>query len=157
MKLIIPEGNMDDLDIEILRYLQKNARASLSEIGRRVNLSVSAVGERVKKLEASGAVSRYVAIIDGSFFHKELTAIMFISLENPGYMESFLSFVQSENDILECFYIAGNYDYVLKIVTRSPSALEKLLNKIKSVPGIIKTYTNVVLATCKNNESVYPE
>ena len=148
---------MDNLDIEILRILQKNARASLSEIGQKVNLSVSAVGERVKKLEASGAISKYVAIIDGSFFRKELTAIMFISLENPGYIQSFLSFVQNENDILECFYIAGNYDYVLKIVTNSPSTLEKLLNKIKSVPGITKTYTNVVLGTCKNNESVFPE
>ena len=147
---------MDDLDVKILRYLQKNARASLSEIGQKVSLSVSAVGERIKKLESSGVISRYVAIIDGSFFHKELTAIMFVSLENPSYTESFQQFVQSEDDILECFYIAGNYDYVLKIVTNNPSTLEKLLNKIKSVPGIIKTYTNVVLATFKNNESVYP-
>jgi len=148
---------MDDLDVEILRFLQKNARASLSEIGQTVKLSVSAVGERVRKLEASGVISRYVAIIDGSFFHKELTAIMFISLENPGYMESFLQFVKDENDVLECFYIAGNYDYVLKIVTNNPSTLEKLLYKIKSVPGIAKTYTNVVLASCKSNESVIPE
>lgn len=147
---------MDDLDVKILRYLQKNARASLSEIGQKVNLSVSAVGERVKKLESSGVISKYVAIIDGSFFHKDLTAIMFVSLENPSYTASFQQFVQSEDDILECFYIAGNYDYVLKIVTNNPSTLEKLLNKIKSVPGIIKTYTNVVLATFKNNESVYP-
>jgi len=148
---------MDDLDVEILRFLQKNARASLSEIGQTVKLSVSAVGERVRKLEASGVISRYVAIIDGSFFHKELTAIMFISLENPGYTESFVQFVKDENDVLECFYIAGNYDYVLKIVTNNPSTLEKLLNKIKSVPGIAKTYTNVVLASRKNNESVFPE
>ncbi len=148
---------MDDLDIRILRQLQKNARASLSDIGQKINLSVSAVGERVKKLEASGVISRYVAILDGNHFHKELTAIMFISLENPSFIEKFLQFVQNENDILECHYIAGNYDYVLKIVTNNPSTLEKLLNKIKSVPGITKTYTNVVLATCKSNESIYPE
>ncbi len=148
---------MDLIDVEILRFLQKNARASLSDIGQKVSLSVSAVGERVKKLESSGVISRYVAIIDGSFFHKELTAMMFISLENPSYIENFLKFVQGENDILECHYLAGNYDYVLKIVTNNPSTLEKLLNKIKSVPGIVKTYTNVVLATCKNNESVFPE
>lgn len=147
---------MDKTDFEILKYLQKNARASLSEIGQKVNLSVSAVGERIKKLEASGVISRYVAILDGSFFNKELTALMFISLENPGYISSFQAFVNNENDILECHYIAGNYDYVLKIVTNNPSSLEKLLNKIKGVPGIIKTYTNVVLATFKNNESVCP-
>jgi len=148
---------MDDIDIEILKVLQKDARASLSDIGQRVRLSVSAAGERVKKLEASGAISRYVAIIDGSFFHKELTAFMFISLENPSYIDTFLKFVERENDILECHYIAGSYDYILKIVTNNPATLEKLLNKIKSVNGIIKTYTNVVLATCKNNDSVFPE
>lgn len=148
---------MDNIDIKILRILQNEARASLSDIGQKVNLSVSAVGERVKKLEASGAISRYVAIIDGGFFRKELTAFMFISLENPSFTDNFLEFVQRENDILSCHYIAGSYDYVLKIVTNNPSTLEKLLNKIKSVPGIVKTYTNVVLATCKNNESVFPE
>jgi Lrp/AsnC family leucine-responsive transcriptional regulator len=148
---------MDDIDIKILRVLQKDARASLADIGQKVRLSVSAVGERVKKLEASGVIGRYVAIIDGSSFHKELMAFMFISLEKPSFAETFLRFVQTENDILECHYIAGNYDYVLKIVTNSPSTLEKLLTKIKSVPGIDKTYTNVVLATCKNNKSVFPE
>jgi Lrp/AsnC family transcriptional regulator, leucine-responsive regulatory protein len=148
---------MDDIDIEILRVLQKDASVSLSDIGQKVSLSVSAVGERVKKLEVSGTISRYVAIIDGSSFHKELTAFMFISLENPSFIETFQQFVLRENDILECHYIAGSYDYVLKIVTNNPSTLEKLLNKIKSVRGIAKTYTNVVLATCKNNESIFPE
>ncbi len=148
---------MDGLDMEILKVLQKNARSSLSEIGQKVNLSVSAVGERVKKLEASGVIDRYVAIVNGSFFHKDLTAFMFISLENPSYIDSFQEFVRGENDILACHYITGNYDYVLKVVTNNPATLETLLNKIKSVPGIIKTYTNVVLATCKNNESVFPE
>ena len=148
---------MDGIDIAILRVLRKQARASLSEIGQKVNLSVSAVGERIRKLEASGVISRYVAIIDGGCFHKELTAFMFAGLENPGYTENFLKFVEGENDILECHYIAGNYDYVLKVVTDNPSTLEKLLNKIKGVSGIIKTYTNVVLATRKNNESICPE
>jgi len=148
---------MDGIDIAILRVLSKQARASLSEIGQKVNLSVSAVGERIKKLEASGVISRYVAIIDGGHFHKELTAFMFVSLENPSFIGNFLKFVEGENDILECHYIAGNYDYVLKIVTNNPSTLEKLLNKIKGVSGVGKTYTNVVLATCKNNESVCPE
>lgn len=148
---------MDKIDLAILRVLRKEARASLSEIGQKVNLSVSAVGERVKKLEASGVISRYVAIIDGSSFHKDLTTFMFISLENPRFIEGFLEFVANENDILECHYIAGNFDYILKIMTNNPSTLEMLLNKIKSVPGVIKTFTNVVLTTCKNNESVYPE
>lgn len=147
---------MDKIDLTILKVLQENGRASLSEIGSKVNLSISAVGERIKKLEKSGVIHHYTAIINGKHFKKELTALMFISLESPQFINSFLKFVYGENDILECHYIAGNYDYMIKIVTNNPESLEKLLNKVKSVPGIIKTYTNVVLKTTKNNYSIDP-
>ncbi len=147
---------MDAIDIEILKLLQKNGRVPISEIGNQISLSVSAVGERIKKLERSGVINQYTAIIDGKHFNKELTAMMFISLESPKYTENFLKFVEIENDILECHYIAGNFDYMIKIVTNNPATLEKILNKVKSVPGIMKTYTNVVLATVKNNYSVFP-
>ncbi|MDF2594903.1 MAG: putative transcriptional regulator, Lrp family [Clostridia bacterium] len=147
---------MDAIDLAILKELQENGRESLSEIGSKINLSVSAVGERIKKLERSGVINQYTTIISGKHFNKELTALMFISLESPKFIDNFLKFVNEENDILECHYIAGNYDYMIKIVTNNPESLEKILNKVKSVPGIIKTYTNVVLKTTKNNYSICP-
>lgn len=147
---------MDAIDLAILKELQENGRESLSEIGSKINLSVSAVGERIKKLERSGVIHQYTTIINGKHFNKELTALMFISLESPKFIDNFLKFVNEENDILECHYIAGNYDYMIKIVTNNPKSLEKILNKVKSVPGIIKTYTNVVLKTTKNNYSICP-
>jgi Lrp/AsnC family leucine-responsive transcriptional regulator len=147
---------MDAIDLAILKELQENGRESLSEIGGKINLSVSAVGERIKKLERSGVINQYTTIISGKHFNKELTALMFISLESPRFIDNFLKFVNGENDILECHYIAGNYDYMIKIVTNNPESLEKILNKVKSVPGIIKTYTNVVLKTTKNNYSICP-
>ncbi|WHH59608.1 Lrp/AsnC family transcriptional regulator [Petroclostridium sp. X23] len=148
---------LDETDIKILRILQKNSRISNSEISSTINLSVSAVGERIKKLENSGAILQYTAIINGVHFKKELTAFMFISLESPKYNDGFQQFVRKEHSILECHYIVGNYDYLIKIVTETPSTLERVLNKIKSQPGIIKTYTNVVLDTVKNSHSIYPE
>ncbi len=147
---------MDAVDLKILRVLKKNARISYLNIGKAVNLSTSAVIERVKRLEKSGAISAYTAIINGTAFDKELTALMFISLESPRFNDGFLKFVELEPDILECHYLTGNYDYMLKIVTQNPSTLELLLNKIKSQPGIIKTYTNVVLKTIKNEYSITP-
>jgi len=147
---------VDALDIKILKILKENARISFLGIGKIINLSTSAVVERVKKLEKSGAINRYTAILDGKVFDKELTALMFISLESPRYNEGFLEFVQKESDILECHYIAGNYDYTLKIVTKNPETLERLLNKVKSQNGVMKTYTNVVLKTIKNDYSVNP-
>ena len=82
---------------------------------------------------------------------------MFISLESPNYNDGFISFVKNESDVLECHYITGNYDYHLKIVTKNPETLASLLDKIKSQPGVIKTYTNVVLNTSKNEYCISPE
>ncbi len=148
---------MDALDIKILGILRKNARMPFSELGKQISLSTSAVVERVRKLEKSGVISRYAAIIDGKAYQKDLMALMFISLESPKLIDNFLEFVNKENDIIECHYITGNYDYILKIITRNTGSLELILNEIKSQPGVIKTYTNVVLKTTKNEYSINPD
>ena len=147
---------MDENDIKILKLLQENARITVSEISSKVNLSVPAVSERLKKLESSGVILQYTAIINAKRLGKSLTAIMFISLERPKYNEKFLEFVNGESEILECHYLAGDYDYSLKIITESTDTLEKLLNRIKSVQGVQKTRTVVALSTVKSNYSVSP-
>lgn len=147
---------MDSNDIKILKLLQKNARITASEIGCEINLSVPAVSERLKKLESSGIIKQYTAIIEPGHLKKELSAFMFISLERPRFNEKFTEFVNGEEEILECHYLAGDFDYVLKIVTESTFTLEKLLNRIKSVQGVQKTRTIVVLSTTKNEYSVTP-
>ncbi|MEG2939881.1 MAG: AsnC family transcriptional regulator, partial [Oscillospiraceae bacterium] len=76
---------MDDIDIKILTLLQTNARATASEIGGGVGMSVSAVIERIKKLESSGAICRYTTIIDPKKVNKDITAFISISLEHPKY------------------------------------------------------------------------
>lgn len=147
---------MDFLDIKILKLLQADSRMTVSQISSEINLSVPAVSERLKKLEAGGIIQKYTTIINPNCFHKELTAVMFITLERPKFTEKFVEFVQGEDEILECHYLAGDYDYALKIVTENTATLEKLLNRIKSVQGVIKTRTIVVLSTIKNNHSIVP-
>lgn len=148
---------MDSLDIRIVKLLQKNARITASEIGNEVNLSVPAVSERLKKLEASGIILQYTAIVDPAHLKKDLTAIMFVSLERPKFTDRFMEFVKGEEEILECHYLAGDFDYSLKIITENTATLEALLNRIKSLQGVQKTRTIVVLSTVKNNYSVSPE
>lgn len=145
---------MDSIDIKIIGLLQKNARITASEIGGRINLSVPAVSERLKKLESSGIIEQYTAIINHRQLNKHLTAIMFISLERPKFTDRFVEFVSGEGEILECHYLAGDFDYSLKILTESTETLEALLNRIKSVQGVQKTRTIVVLSTIKNNYSI---
>ena len=147
---------MDNIDIKILKLLQADARMTVSEMSSQINLSIPAVSDRVKKLESSGTIEKYVAIISPSRFRQELTAIMFITLERPKFTEKFVEFVQGEDEILECHYLAGDFDYALKIITENTATLEQLLNRIKSAQGVIKTRTIVVLSTVKNNHSIVP-
>lgn len=147
---------MDDIDVHILEILKGNARLSISEISKRVNMSVPAVSERLKKLETSGIIEQYTVLISSRKLKKDLTAFMFISIERNKSVTEFLNVIKASKDVLECHYIAGDYDYLLKIVTENTMTLEALLNKIKSVGGIQKTKTVIVLSTKKNNPSILP-
>jgi Lrp/AsnC family leucine-responsive transcriptional regulator len=147
---------MDSLDIKILRLLQNNARVTASEISSKINLSVPAVSDRLRKLDASGVIEKYTVILNGKKLNRHLTVIMFVSLESPKYIAKFLDAIQKDDEIIECHYLAGDYDYALKIITEDTESLEKILNKIKSMNGIVKTKTTVALSTIKNNYSIMP-
>ena len=148
---------MDTIDKKILRLLQVNARITASEIAGEVNLSIPAISERLKKLETSGIIKQYTTIINPEKLNKTLMAIIFITLERPKYSEIFADFVKEKNDILECHYLAGDFDYALKIMTENTATLQELLNHIKSVQGVQKTRTIIILSSVKNNYSVIPE
>ena len=147
---------MDIIDVKNLEVLQSNSRVSISELSKKVNLSLSAVSERLKKLEGSNVIEKYTVILNSQALDKELSVIMNISLENPHQTGEFLNFVRSEDEILECHYITGEYDYVLKITTRNTATLENLMNRIKGISGIKRTQTNVVLSSLKHLYSVSP-
>jgi Transcriptional regulators len=147
---------MDALDIKILKLLKNNARVTASEISSKINLSVPAVSDRLRKLDASGVIEKYTVIINAKKLNRNLTAIMFISLESPKYIDNFLEAIQKDDEIIECHYLAGDYDYALIIITENTETLEKILNKIKSMNGVVKTKTTVALSTIKNNHSVMP-
>jgi Lrp/AsnC family transcriptional regulator, leucine-responsive regulatory protein len=85
---------MDNIDIKILKLLQTNARITASEISSRVNLSIPAVSDRLKKLDASGIVEKYTIIIDPKKLNRNLMVIMFITLESPKFSNKFIEAVQ---------------------------------------------------------------
>lgn len=146
----------DNLDIKILKLLQQNSRVTASEIGSKINLSVPAVSDRLKKLDASGIIDKYTVILNAKKMNKNLMIIMFISLESPKFTNPFINIIQLDDEIVECHYLAGDFDYALKIITDSTESLEKILNKIKNIPGVQKTKTNVSLSTIKNIHSIIP-
>lgn len=148
---------MDAIDSKILEVLQENSRVSISDLSKQVNLSLSAVSERLKKLESSSIIEKFTVILDSKAIGQELSVLMNISLENPRDTEEFLDIIKCESEILECHYVTGEYDYILKITTKNTASLEALMNRIKAIPKIKRTQTNVILSTLKQNYSVSPK
>ena len=148
---------MDHLDIKILDCLRSNARMSASVIGEHVNLSVSAVIERIKKMENQGIIKQYTVVLDAKLIGKNLAAFISVSLEHPKYNVGFIESVQKDSHITECHYITGDFDFLLKVMTDSTQSLEGILNLIKSIKGVSLTKTIVVFSTLKREISVLPD
>ena len=147
---------MDHIDIKILRYLTKDARMNASQISQKVNLSISAVIERMKKMEASGLIKGYTAVIDEKLAGFNVQAMISIRLEHPKYNQEFNRQMCSHERVMECFYITGDFDYIARIGVSSTDELTKVLHDIKQIPGVSLTRTYVVLDNIKQSTSVIP-
>lgn len=142
---------MDNIDLKILSCLKENSRMNATAIGDKINLSTSAVLERIKKLEASGIIVKYTTIIDNEKIGKGITVFISVSLEHPKFDEAFREVIAQNEEIIECHYVTGDYDYMLKGITASSKSLEQLINFVKSINGVSHTKTLVVMTTTKND------
>lgn len=148
---------MDALDYKILACLKENARENATNIGAKINLSTSAVIERIKKLENSGLIEKYTTIINQSALGRDLVAFIYVSLEHPKFYESFVKSVNENDAVSECYYIAGDFDFILKVVTKTGKTLEEILHYIKCINGVSQTRTSVVLSTNKCEVCLLPD
>ena len=148
---------MDKIDVGIIRCLTQDARMNASQIGAKVNLSVSAVIERMKKLESSGLIRRYTAVIDEHKAGFGTQALISVRLEHPKYNESFNKQMCAHPSVVECFYLTGDFDYMARVTVSSGEELTKVLNDIKQIPGVSLTRTYVVLETVKQDTPVIPK
>lgn len=151
------EWDMDSVDCKILSLLKKNSRINATAISEKVNLSISAVSERIKKMESSGVIKQYTLVVDSVSIGMDISAFISVSLEHPKFNNSFSESIQKHKHIVECHYITGDFDFLLKVIVSSTSALESVLNDIKRIEGVSLTRTLVVLSTIKNDFSVLPD
>ena len=147
---------MDNIDLSILKCLKDNSRQTASTISQTINLSVSAVIERIRKMEAKGVIQQYTVVLDEKQLGNDLTVFISVRLEHPNYGKEFAEAAYAHNNVAECYYIAGDVDYLLKIVTDSSKSLEIIHQDIKEMPGVAWTKTLYVLSTIKNDVSVLP-
>ena len=148
---------MDKIDFQILECLKANSRENATNIGARISLSTSAVIERIKKLESQGIMERYPTLINQTALGRELTAFIYVSLEHPKYDEGFIEQINAHNSISECHYIAGDFDFILKVVTKSGKTLEEVLHYIKCINGVSLARTSMVLSTSKCEVCLLPD
>lgn len=148
---------MDRIDLKILHHLKQNARAKASAIAESIDLSISAVTERIKKMEQSGVIDRYTLLINQKKIGNDIGAIIEVSIEHPRYIESFIDFVNGMPNIISCCCVTGDYDFVLKVLIDSSEGLEQLYRMVKGFDGVRDTRTYVILKTVKNEVTLLPE
>ena len=145
---------IDSIDLKILYILQNNGRSRLADIAEEVELSAPAVMERVKKLEASGVIRGYQALLDGKKVGKDITAFIGVSVGNQRDINKFAAQMLQYPDVLECHHVTGDESFILKVKSANTGSLEKLLGEIRSVEGVTRTVTKIVLSTAKESQKL---
>jgi len=149
---------MDAIDLKIVDRLQSDGRATQLELAKAVGLSQPAVAERIRKLEERGVIRGYSAQVDAAQLGKDVTAFIGVSVEHPRYFAGFAKRVEALADVLECHRVAGNDSYLLKVRTDTTATLDRLLVEVlRTIPGVTRTHTTIVLASVKETSHVSPD
>ncbi|MBQ7153733.1 MAG: Lrp/AsnC family transcriptional regulator [Clostridia bacterium] len=147
---------MDSVDLKILRCLQKNARMKASAISEEINLSVSAVTERIRRLESSGIIRQYTLLLDQQKLNYGIEALMEVRLEHLRYFDTVAAKIQNDPGIVSCYCLTGDCDFMLRIMTNSTESLEKLHREIMGLEGVSTTKTYFIIQHLKENTSLIP-
>ena len=144
---------MDKIDIKILKSLQQDGRASAQQLSDQVGLSTAPVWRRVKALEASGTIEGYYAKVNRNKVGLHGCMFTQISLErhSASVVENFVQSVRDTPEILECYAVTGDADFLLKILVESPEAYDDFLHRfLFNLPGVRQTRTIVALREIKH-------
>ena len=117
---------MDEIDRHIVSLMQENARISVTELGKRIGLSTPAANERLKRLEERGVITGYRAVINPEKLGKHVTAFI---LYDTTRCEAFREFCRQQPSVMECHRLAGQYSYLVKVVTENVRTLETFIDE----------------------------
>jgi Lrp/AsnC family leucine-responsive transcriptional regulator len=144
---------MDSIDKKLLILLQKDSKKTTKELSVKLNLSVTAVYERIKKMEREGIIQNYVALINRSKVNKSFVVFCHIKLiqHTREFLTKFESQVVKLSEILECHHVSGDYDYILKIAVRDMEEYrEFLVTKLTTLDHIGSTHSTFMISEIKN-------
>lgn len=139
---------IDETDAEILARLQEDARIPLSQVAEQIGLATSSVHERVRKLESKGIIRGYRPILDAEALNYGVTAIVQLSqIGGVNHDVDLHDRLAQFSEVEDCYGVAGEDDYILKVRTSSTRDLEVLLKRLNALPSVSRTRTTVILNT----------
>ena len=149
--------NLDDTDRKILNLLQGNALLTIREIAERINLSITPVHDRIKKLQREGIIERYVTLLNRKALGRGLTVYCFVTLDKQR-QESFLEFndaIRQMPEVLECAVVSGNFDYLLKVVVSDMEAYNAFYqSKLSVMKSVSHMCSSFVMEEVKNTTAI---
>ena len=148
------EVNLDKIDLKILKLLQENGRKTNVQLSNEIGLSPAPTLERVKKLENSGIIKSYHALVEEKSVELGIKAMIQISLvrQKDNAISNFKKQIDKIDEIVECYQVTGNFDYLLKVVVKDIPSFEKLIGeKLSKIADIGQMQTNVILSEVKKS------
>ncbi|MDD3004097.1 Lrp/AsnC family transcriptional regulator [Flavobacterium sp.] len=145
--------NFDAIDSKLLKLLQNDAKQTTKQLSSKLNLSVTAVYERIKKLEREGVIERQVVLLNRNKIKKGF--VVFCHLKLMQHTKEFIAQFEKEvvqlNEVLECFHVSGDYDYILKIcVENMEEYREFMVTKLTTLQHIGSTHSTFMIGEVKN-------
>ncbi len=139
---------MDEIDIQILKILQDDGRASHEEIGRRLNLSRPTIHQRVKKLEAAGVIKKYRAMIDRRKLGQAINVFILVKgIQCKEAAGKIMAIKIPDTNVEECHMIAGEWCMLIRVRADTPQSIAAFLDALQVVVGVAETNTMFILST----------
>ena len=144
---------MDAIDKKLLQLLQADTKKTTKELSLKLNLSVTAVYERIKKLEREGIIEKYVVLLNRNKINKGF--VVFCHLKLLQHTKEFINQFEKEvvklDEVLECFHVSGDYDYILKICVKDMEEYrEFMVTKLTTLQHIGSTHSTFMIGEVKN-------
>ena len=148
---------LDKNDLAILKLLQENARITVKEISEKVHLSTTPVHERIKRLEQNGVIRQYATLVDHAKVKKGLMVICYVSLKehNKNAGLKFIRSINQLNEVIECYNISGEFDFMLKVVEENmDSYYDFHVNRLSQIENMGNVQSVFVMGVIKQTHQL---
>jgi len=143
---------LDEIDVKLLNILQINSRITIRELSEKLHLSTTPIHERIKKLEKSGYIKQYLTLLDPKLLGKRLIVYISVSLNSHTReaIEEFEREMQNLDEIMECYYISGTYDFLLKVYCNDMEDYHNFITtRFSVIKNITQFYSSFVMTESK--------